>query len=218
MKYLGNPSSGSRANETYSRNRFGQYTRTRAIPVQPRTPKQVEIRALLSTASKQWALLDETVREQWRAWANNHTISDSLGQKNYKTGHQAFVSAYVIAKLSAVDLPIVPPEEWIPPIGCITRMEYTGTATITPPEVDDFIFVYASGVYGYGVNFFSRFNLICVLGSGVVSPYSFKTHWEQVYGAWPTYGRICFRSRYCKKGVDLGPVESLILDTKPTPP
>lgn len=96
MKKLDVPQSGSQANTTASRNRFGQYNRTRAMPTQPRTAAQVQARGFLSTVSKAWASLTDAERLAWNNYAAAHTFTDSLGQSYSLTGHQAFVSVGTI--------------------------------------------------------------------------------------------------------------------------
>jgi len=65
MKYFGNPQSGSYAQMTASRNRFGQYFRTRAVPVNPATPQQLVQRARLSTNAAGWRDLTDGERAGW---------------------------------------------------------------------------------------------------------------------------------------------------------
>lgn len=90
MKLLDVPQSGSLAGQTSSRNRFGQYRRTRAMPTQPRTSDQTSVRAILAGCAASWSAL--TVEEQlaWRAWSELHPRTDSLGQVIVMTGAQAF--------------------------------------------------------------------------------------------------------------------------------
>lgn len=92
MKKLDVPQSGSQADTTASRNRFGQYNRTRSMPTQPRTAAQVQARQNLSTASKAWSQLTDEQRIAWNAYATAHPITDSLGQTVALTGHMMFVS------------------------------------------------------------------------------------------------------------------------------
>ena len=67
MKFLGDPRSGSYQGITSSRNRFGQYVRTRAMPVQPRTTFQLNQRARLSTNAAAWRALSDAQRAGWLA-------------------------------------------------------------------------------------------------------------------------------------------------------
>lgn len=91
MKKLTVPQSGSQADTTASRNRFGQYDRTRAMPTQPRSDAQVAVRAQLSNVSQAWRELSDGDRAAWGAYAAAHPRLDSLGQAIVLTGHQMFV-------------------------------------------------------------------------------------------------------------------------------
>jgi hypothetical protein len=93
MKILDVPQSGSVAGVTSSRNRFGQYRRTRAMPVNPATPKQNAVRVLLADISRSWRDLAAEVKQAWTEWAIAHPTIGSLGETIVLTGHQAYVSA-----------------------------------------------------------------------------------------------------------------------------
>ena len=53
-KFLGVPTSGSQGATTWARNRYGQYTRMRAHPVNPNTPAQRQARSALSGCASAW--------------------------------------------------------------------------------------------------------------------------------------------------------------------
>lgn len=93
MKILTDPRSGSYQGITSSRNRFGQYVRTRAIPVQPRTPRQGSIRGIFGQAATRWRNLTDAQRSGWANMAANYSLTDSLGQTYTMTGFQFFQSA-----------------------------------------------------------------------------------------------------------------------------
>lgn len=95
MKKLDVPQSGSQAGTTASRNRYGQYNRTRAMPTQPRSAAQVQVRAWLAAVSQAWGSLTDAQRAAWNAFATAHPITDSLGQTIALTGHAMFVSRNV---------------------------------------------------------------------------------------------------------------------------
>lgn len=91
MKILAPPSSGSINGVTHSRNRFGQYTRKRATPVNPQTPKQAARRDAFSGNSSGWRGLTVPQRILWNSYAAQLPVTDSLGQVNFLTGAQQFV-------------------------------------------------------------------------------------------------------------------------------
>lgn len=104
MKILTDPRSGSYQGITSSRNRFGQYVRTRAIPVQPRTPKQTQNRAQLTTASNAWRQLTDPQRTAWNDYAAQIGRSDSLGSSYFPTGAALFTGANIAGQAAGTNL------------------------------------------------------------------------------------------------------------------
>src|SRR5206468_836067 len=91
MKILDVPQSGSQAGTTSSRNRYGQYRRSRATPVNVNSTAQQAARNRLSAESEAWRGLTDIQREAWNSFADEHPQTDSLGQVVTLTGHQMFV-------------------------------------------------------------------------------------------------------------------------------
>lgn len=90
MKQLNVPQSGSQANTTASRNRFGQYLRNRSMPTQPRTAAQVAVRSSLANFSQLWKTLTDAQRLAWSAYADSHPRTNSLGVSIKLTGSMAY--------------------------------------------------------------------------------------------------------------------------------
>lgn len=109
MKILDVPQSGSVAGQTSSRNRFGQYRRSRAIPVNPNTTAQQAARDDFSAASQAWRGLTQAQRDAWAAYATTRPRTNSLGQTIYLTGHQTFVALRSLMAAVGLPLPTVPP-------------------------------------------------------------------------------------------------------------
>lgn len=110
MKKIDVPQSGSQANTTASRNRYGQYNRTRAIPVNPNSARQSLARSRLSELSSAWRALSPSEQSAWNEYSAAHPRTDSLGQTVFLTGHQAFVgvnSALLNASMAQVTAPPV---------------------------------------------------------------------------------------------------------------
>jgi hypothetical protein len=114
MKILDVPQSGSQAGTTASRNRFGQYRRTRATPVNVNSSAQQDARNRLSAASSAWGALDDEDRAAWSYYADSHPITDSLGQSITLTGHQMFVSVNSALQNAGFDL-VDAPDASAPP-------------------------------------------------------------------------------------------------------
>lgn len=128
MKILDVPQSGSVAGQTSSRNRFGQYRRTRAIPVNPNTSAQQAARDDFAAASVAWRGLTQAQRDAWASFALTRPKTNSLGQTIYLTGHQTFVGYRALFASLSLALPTVPPVSAAPVITSFTISDETPTA------------------------------------------------------------------------------------------
>ena len=102
MKILDVPRSGSYQGITSSRNRFGQYVRTRATPVNPASEAQLAIRADFGGNASAWRALTPTQQAGWASLGEQIVRTDSLGQAYTLTGFAAFISVNT-ARLSVGD-------------------------------------------------------------------------------------------------------------------
>ncbi len=112
MKFTPGPAiasaSGSIGGTTFSRNRYGAYTRNRAIPVNPQTANQLAVRARLSNLSTAWGGLTVAQRLSWSEWARQNPIVDTLGQTQVLAGNAAYIqlnSRILAASAPAIDSP-----------------------------------------------------------------------------------------------------------------
>lgn len=156
MKLLDVPQSGSVAGVTSSRNRFGQYRRTRAIPVQPRTPKQTTNRAAFTNGSSAWRALTDVERTAWNDYAAQISYNDSLGSSYSPTGQ----SLYVASSVSIQAAPPANPPATLPTYSLyVTGMTYTDpspgpealTFAIQSTSADSYVLVETSGPVSPGV-------------------------------------------------------------------
>ncbi|MCS1410981.1 MAG: hypothetical protein M2R45_04176 [Verrucomicrobia subdivision 3 bacterium] len=108
-KFLGIPNSGAQGGQVFSRNRFGQYTRTRAVPVNPNTPKQREARASLACCAAAWRELTARQKLAWKEFGQTQKRRGRLGQEYTMTGNMAFVSVNAaLAKIGQEPLTLPP--------------------------------------------------------------------------------------------------------------
>jgi hypothetical protein len=110
MKILDIPRSGSIAGTTSSHNRAGQYVRNRRAPIQPiGTGRRGFIRAAFGAASAAFASLTAPQQDSWTSFADDHPVTDTLGQSIKLTGHQMFVAiATQLLNVGGI-LPTLPP-------------------------------------------------------------------------------------------------------------
>lgn len=84
--------SGSIGGVTASRNRGGMYFRGRAIPVNPNTDQQGEVRGFLTTLSSKWKELSQAERSAWDTYAFNTPVVNALGDSVKLSGFNWYVS------------------------------------------------------------------------------------------------------------------------------
>jgi hypothetical protein len=176
MKILDVPQSGSVAGTTSSRNRFGQYRRTRAIPVNPNTAYQQAIRSDFSTHSAAWRSLDTAEQEAWQTYAAAHPYTDGLGQQIILTGTQMYIA--VNTRLTAAGFAAVtaPPADPGPDPVLTATLAGTGPATLTltftptPVPANTNFLVYASAPLSAGRSYPGQFKLIAVIVAAATSP------------------------------------------------
>ena len=99
MKFKGTiigEASGSYASNTFSHNRGGQYIRQRAVPVDPASQFQTEVRNFVSTLTSQWlSSLTAAQRAAWDTYAENVLLPDTLGEPRNAGGLGQFVRSNV---------------------------------------------------------------------------------------------------------------------------
>lgn len=108
----GIPVSGSIGLKTFSRNRFGNYTRTRTNPVNPNSTRQQAAREGFRNAVSYWVQTMTTINKNlWNTWAANVPWLNAAGQTVNMTGMNAWVRYYcaVWAATGAAPATVTPP-------------------------------------------------------------------------------------------------------------
>jgi hypothetical protein len=161
---------GSVNGVTYARNRFGLYARAKASPVQPRTPAQAERRAQLTVLSQRWRTLEESLRSEWRALADELTRSDALGLTYRLTGLQAYLQVNLWRALLGIAPQDNPPPQLAAPDPLrLVSLSYDIDQDIislefAPSPYRGAIAFWATAPFSRGVNFVapSRYRLVAV--------------------------------------------------------
>jgi len=84
--------SGSIAGNTFARNRFGSYVRSRTKPVNPNTVLQNQTRSRIGFLTQYWrATLTAPERTAWETYAASIAWLNKLGEATYLTGFNMFV-------------------------------------------------------------------------------------------------------------------------------
>lgn len=216
MKFLGNPSSGSEAQLTYSRNRFGQYVRTRATPVNPNSTAQGQVRARMSSNAAAWRALTEVQREGWSTLGASMVRTDALGQTYTLTGFQAYCSVNNnnLAAGNAVvdDAPaLVTPEAIVTCTPTATAATFSIAYTVTPLPAGARLFVFASTQRSAGRSFEGDLRLVHVSAAAAASPANIFTAYQTKFGTPVVGNRVFLACTVYLTGFQSGPYNTSVV-------
>jgi hypothetical protein len=208
MKILDVPQSGSEGGITSSRNRYGQYRRTRATPVNPNSSAQGSARARLANNAAAWRALTDTQRAGWASLGLMISRTDSLGQTYTLTGFQAYCSvnnnnlAAGNAVVSAAPA-IATPGSLATATITLTAAAFSIAYTVTPLAAGTRLFSFASPQRSAGRNFESDYRLIAVSAAAAASPANIFAAYQARLGT-PVVGNRVFLSLQLYAGGFLG--------------
>lgn len=205
MKILDVPQSGSLAGQTSSRNRYGQYRRTRATPVNPNSSFQVTARGRLQSLSSAFRSLSSEEQEGWASLGALMTRTDSLGQTYDLTALQAFVavnSLNLAAGNATVDAaPIITsPTALLTATVTATTAAHSVAYTATPLGSGARLFVYASPQRSAGRAFESDYRLIAVSAAAAASPLDIETAYQNRFGVLVAGYRVFYKFQVYQLG------------------
>lgn len=182
--------SGSIGGTTFSRNRGGTYIRNRAIPLNPNTSFQINVRSILATQSQAWADQTDATRNAWANWAVQNPVINALGKSIILSGSQAFIQLRSRLQLASEPLIILPPIVNAPngltslvldaDIG-VNNVEVA--FTVSPLEADDALWTLAAVVNSAGISYVRNLlRQVQITGGGVVSPQVIQVSVENRFG------------------------------------
>lgn len=195
MKILNYPSSGSYQNLTFSRNRFGQYVRGRAIPVNPSTSFQVAVRTRMAVNSAAWRSLTASQRTGWADLGAQISRTDSLGQTYTLNGFEAYCSVNN-NRLAAGDAVLADAPLYTVPTALLTITptltsgSFSLAYTTTPLPAATRAFWYCGPQRTAGRSFENDMRLINVTAAAAASPTNILAAYTARFGAPVTGNRI----------------------------
>lgn len=205
MKILDVPQSGSIAGSTSSRNRFGQYRRTRATPVNPNTSAQSAARTRLADNSANWRGITDAQRMGWGSLGAMIQRQDSLGQTYTLTGFQAYVSVNNTLMASgdapvddapALDTPAVIATAAI----TLSDVAFSIAYTPTPLGAGEKLFIFASPQRSAGRTFENDYRLITVTAAAAASPANILADYTAKFGVPVTGNKVCLSLQVMRNG------------------
>ena len=198
MKILDVPRSGSYQGITSSRNRNGQYVRSRVMPVNRRTAQQIAVRTHQTTNAAAWRSLTSTQRAGWESLGAGMQRSDRLGQSYTLTGIQAHNSINNVLALASTTL-LADAPAMLTPAGiatCTPTISHTVFSvawTVTPAPAGVKVILRASPQRSPGRNFEADFRVITVTAAAAASPTDLFALYSARFGT-PVVGNKIFVS------------------------
>lgn len=201
MKVLKAPQSGSMQGTTAGRNRFGQYERSRAIPVNPNSAAQGTVRARMSANSAAWRAITSGQRAGWAGLGTSMVRSDSLGQSYSLQGNQAYASVNnnrLLSGLAVVaDAPaLVTPAALTASVITLSAIAFSIAYTPTPLPAATYVAVFCSPQRSAGRNYEGDFRFIKLSAAAAASPIVVLTEYTAKFGV-PVVGNRIFISLVC---------------------
>lgn len=204
MKILDVPRSGSYQGITSSRNRFGQYVRTRATPVNPASTAQGLVRARMSANAAAWRALTDAQREGWESLGAAMSRTDSLGQAYTLNGFMAYCSVNNNkalagdASVSAAPA-LVTPSTILTATITLTAAAFSIAYTPTPMPAATRLVTYCSPQRSAGRNFEADFRYIAVSAAAAATPANVYAAYSAKFGV-PVVGNRVFLSLHSYSG------------------
>jgi hypothetical protein len=166
MKILDIPQSGKIGVQVASGGRYGQIRRILAIPANPRTGEQLNIRQLLGTTAHNWKTITENQRLAWNEAAKLIQSRSRLGQSGPLTGLQLYVR--VNFNLSLVGEPAVGDPPAVPQFAAnvVQSLELTNVSNVVAIKLvcsgssDAFNLVWAAAPQSPGRSASPEFNYL----------------------------------------------------------
>ena len=210
MKVLKAPQSGSQAGTTAGRNRFGQYERSRAIPVNPSTSAQGIVRARMTTNSTAWRALTSAQRAGWAGLGLNMVRSDSLGQSYTLQGNQAYASVNNNRNLTGL-APVGDAPAISTPVNIVTAtLTLTAAAlsiafTATPLAAATYLALFASPQRSAGRSFEGDLRFVKLSSAAQATPLVALSEYTAKFGVPVVGNRIFFVAVAITIGFESGP-------------
>lgn len=182
--------SGSIGGMTGAHNKGGMYLRSRAIPTDPQTTRQTEVRDMLSMYSQMWNdTLTAAQRSAWNQFAENVTLLGPLGDPIQVSGQNHFMRANTgrsaantrlsptTALASIDDAPTIDQLPMLSPPG-IDTMEIGSNISITFDDAADWVnaaqnalLVYMGRPRNAGRNYFKGpYRLVAIVQGDATTP------------------------------------------------
>jgi len=197
------------AGQVHSRNTYGNYIRQKVSPVQPRTPRQQQLRSQLSDLAKRYStVLTDEQRNAWINFAAANPVVDVFGDSIVLTGINMYQKVNNLRKLMGLPILDDPPSDFSvqSPTSAGLQIAYEGTppalkikVTFAPSPVpaNHRVEVWATEPMKPGVMFFShKLRLLTISQANQTSPLDITSDYFMRFGEPPAGTKIGVEVRF----------------------
>jgi len=181
---------GSIAGQVHSRNTFGNYVRQKVSPVQPRTQRQLEVRALFAELSRRFSnFLTDSQQEAWRQAAASTPVRDVFGDSITLTGINLYTQLNAVRMLQGLDpLDNPPPVVEVPGlnswVASFTDFQLSVAFDPSPVPPDFGLAIWATEPVNPGVAFVEhKLRLLTILPAETEAPYNITQAYVERFGS-----------------------------------
>jgi len=208
MKILDIPQSGKIGVQVAAGGRYGQTRRILAIPANPRTAEQLNIRQMLGTTAHNWKTITENQRLAWNAAANLIQSRSRLGQSGPLTGLQLYVrtnfNLSLVGEPTVADVPAAPTFD----TNVIQSLELTNVTNVVAIKLvcsgssDSFNLIWASPPQSPGRYAVGNFNYLGELPEVVAGKSDITALYASKFGAPAAGQKVYIRSKQMESGYE----------------
>jgi len=178
---------------TFSKNRNGAYIRQKVSPSQPRSARQLAVRASFAGLSKAWgSVLTDLQRAGWIALASTVTIPDRFGNPQVPTGLQLYMRVNQnLFTLATARLDDAPADQGVSALtSAVLTATFTGSIltlafTPTPLGANEHIVIAATPPFSPGKQFVTSFlkQTFADPAGASATPTDIYAPWNALFGA-----------------------------------
>ncbi len=162
----------------FSRNRGGNYLRTKVTPLNPQTAAQTAARNRLTTFSQGWRSLTQSQRDAWNSAVGNFATTDIFGDLRNPTGLQLYVRLNSNIDLGGGAAILLPPNPQgsnalssLALVADATGGTFDVTFAPTPVPAGHAMIIESTAGLSAGINNASaEFRVISIVAAAVISP------------------------------------------------
>lgn len=184
-----------------SKNRAGNYLRTKVTPVNPQTTAQTTVRNRLAGISSGWRGLTADQRAAWNAAVSDYAKTDIFGDLKSPTGFNLYQrlnnNLVTCGESQITDPPAVVAVDAFTSLGLAAEdgtVAESLSMTFAPAvAADHLVKVYATPPLSAGISFVkSEYRLIAILPNSDTSPFDALSDYQAVFGSTGDAGQKIF--------------------------